>query len=116
MFRFDPIEYCVLENVGTVELRCTVDRGSLAVPTEVTINYTVGWGDLPFHCLARGQFCFKTIPDTAVEYEDYIPTQGVLTFGAEETAKFIEIGIVDNEEYEEDEQFFVIGRVYANSY
>lgn len=42
-----------------------------------------------------------------MEHEDFIPTQGVLTFGPEETSKFIEIGIVDNDEYEEDEQFFV---------
>lgn len=85
---FDPAEYCVLENVGTVELRCVLDRGSLAVSTEVVVNYT-------------------TIADTAAEYEDFIPTQGVLTFGPSESEKFIEIGIVDNEEYEDDEQFFV---------
>ncbi|KAF7629969.1 hypothetical protein Mgra_00009042 [Meloidogyne graminicola] len=85
---FDPSEYCVLENVGTVELRCVVDRGSLAVSTEVTVTYT-------------------TIADTAAEYEDFIPTQGVLIFGPTENEKFIEIGIVDNDEYEDDEQFFV---------
>nr|CAD2163668.1 unnamed protein product [Meloidogyne enterolobii] len=85
---FDPAEYCVLENVGTVELRCVLDRGSLAVSTEVTVTYT-------------------TIADTAAEYEDFIPTQGVLTFGPSESEKFIEIGIVDNDEYEDDEQFFV---------
>ncbi|CAK5044207.1 unnamed protein product [Meloidogyne enterolobii] len=72
---FDPAEYCVLENVGTVELRCVLDRGSLAVSTEVTVTYT-------------------TIADTAAEYEDFIPTQGVLTFGPSESEKFIEIGIV----------------------
>ncbi|KAL3115582.1 hypothetical protein niasHT_014259 [Heterodera trifolii] len=85
---FDPVEYCVLENVGTVELRVTVDRGSLVVPTEVSVNYA-------------------TVPDSALEHEDFVPTQGVLTFGPNESTKFIEIGIVDNDEYEDDEQFLV---------
>ena len=49
----------------------------------------------------------QTVPDTALEHEDFVPTQGVLTFGPNESTKFIEIGIVDNDEYEDDEQFFV---------
>uniref|UniRef100_A0A183BVT1 Sodium/calcium exchanger 3 n=1 Tax=Globodera pallida TaxID=36090 RepID=A0A183BVT1_GLOPA len=98
--RFDPVEYCVLENAGTVELRVTVDRGSLVVPTEVSVNYA-------------------TVPDSALEHEDFVPTQGVLTFGPNETTKFVEIGIVDNDEYEDDEQFFVkltnLGAFCANN-
>ncbi|KAI1727170.1 calx-beta domain-containing protein [Ditylenchus destructor] len=86
--RFDPTNYMCLENVGTVAVSVSVDRGSLQVATRVIVHY-------------------KTVPDTAQEHEDFIPTEGLLTFQPHESRKTIEIGIVDNDVYEDDEQFFV---------
>jgi hypothetical protein len=37
--------------------------------------------------------------------KDFIPVEGVLTFAPYETKKDIHIAIVDNEVYEDDEQF-----------
>ncbi|KAI1728051.1 sodium/calcium exchanger protein domain-containing protein [Ditylenchus destructor] len=86
--RFDPTNYMCLENVGTIAVSVSVDRGSLQVATRVIVHY-------------------KTVPDTAQEHEDFIPTEGLLTFQPHESRKTIEIGIVDNDVYEDDEQFFV---------
>ncbi|KAE9556747.1 hypothetical protein FO519_000153 [Halicephalobus sp. NKZ332] len=82
------VDYMCLENVGTIQLKVKCDRGSLQVPTKVTVHY-------------------KTYPDTAEEDKDFIPAEGHLVFKPSETEKIIEIGIVDNDVFEEDEQFFV---------
>lgn len=55
-----------LENVGSIPLTVTCDRGSLQVPTVVNVYY-------------------KTVADTAQEHEDFIPTEGVLVFQPHET-------------------------------
>lgn len=86
--RFDPTDYVCLENVGTINVRVCVDRGSLVVPTTVQCHY-------------------KTVADTASEYEDFVPAEGMLTFAPNQTERTIEVPIVDNEVYEDDEQFHV---------
>ncbi|KAI6199249.1 hypothetical protein M3Y96_00606600 [Aphelenchoides besseyi] len=86
--QFDPANYMCLENIGDIHVTVKVDRGSLQIPTVVTVDY-------------------ETVPDTAQENEDFIPTSGTLRFEANETTKTIPITIVDNEVYEEDEQFSV---------
>uniref|UniRef100_A0A915EII4 Calx-beta domain-containing protein n=1 Tax=Ditylenchus dipsaci TaxID=166011 RepID=A0A915EII4_9BILA len=85
---FEPVSYMCLENVGAIPVHVVVDRGSLQVATRVQVKY-------------------RTVADSAQEHEDFIPTQGTLTFPPTLTKKTIEIGIVDNDVYEEDEQFFV---------
>jgi len=77
-----------LENVGAMQLTVKVDRGSIHIPTIVTVGY-------------------KTIPDTANEYDDFVPVSGTLKFEPHETTKTISVSIVDNDVYEDDEQFFV---------
>uniref|UniRef100_A0A914QE82 Calx-beta domain-containing protein n=1 Tax=Panagrolaimus davidi TaxID=227884 RepID=A0A914QE82_9BILA len=86
--QFDPVNYMCLENVGTIKLTVKCDRGSIAVPTRVSVHY-------------------KTVADTAQEDDDFIPVEGDLIFKPGETTKHIEIGIIDNDVYEEDEQFHV---------
>lgn len=70
-----------LENCGQIELTVKVDRGSIHIPTVVTVNY-------------------KTIPDSAQEYDDYVPVSGSLRFEPHETTKKIAVSIVDNDVYE----------------
>jgi hypothetical protein len=50
-----------LENVGDIDLTVKVDRGSIQIPTIVMVDY-------------------KTIPDSAHEYEDFVPISGTLRF------------------------------------
>lgn len=54
-----------LENVGKVKLNISVDRGSLQVATCVIVDY-------------------KTLPDTALENEDFLPKSGQLKFNSDE--------------------------------
>jgi hypothetical protein len=70
-----------LENVGTLELSVKVDRGSISIPTVVTVDY-------------------KTIADSAQEYDDFVPVRGTLRFEPNETIKKIGVSIVDNDVYE----------------
>uniref|UniRef100_A0AC35FWV6 Calx-beta domain-containing protein n=1 Tax=Panagrolaimus sp. PS1159 TaxID=55785 RepID=A0AC35FWV6_9BILA len=86
--QFDPVNYMCLENVGTIKLTVKCDRGSIEVPTRVSVHY-------------------KTVADTAQEDDDFIPVEGDLIFKPGETIKHIEVGIIDNDVYEEDEQFHV---------
>ncbi|CAD5223211.1 unnamed protein product [Bursaphelenchus okinawaensis] len=85
---FDPANYMCLENIGEVEVKVRCDRGSFSVPTVVTVDY-------------------HTVADSAQEYDDFMPVKGTLKFEPDETIKTISIPIVDNDVYEEDEQFFV---------
>ncbi|KAI6229995.1 hypothetical protein M3Y99_01107900 [Aphelenchoides fujianensis] len=88
LVQFDPANYMCLENVGDVHVSVKVDRGSLQIPIVVLVDY-------------------KTVADSAQEHDDFIPTSGTLRFDAGETLKTIPIRIIDNEVFEEDEQFFV---------
>lgn len=44
---------------------------------------------------------------TATANVDYVETEGELVFEADQTVKFIEVTIIDDEQYEKDEQFTV---------
>uniref|UniRef100_A0A914UTE9 Calx-beta domain-containing protein n=1 Tax=Plectus sambesii TaxID=2011161 RepID=A0A914UTE9_9BILA len=86
---FDPAHYTCLENVGTMYVTVVCDRSGLT-----------------------GQDCivevdYKTVDGTANAGSDYKATMGTLTFNPFETRKNIGIEIVDNDIYEEDEQFLV---------
>lgn len=50
---------------------------------------------------------YKTVDGTANAGSDYKPLVGTLKFNPDETRKNIGIEIVDNDIYEEDEQFYV---------
>lgn len=66
MVEFDPPSYMCLENIGDIHLTVKVDRGSIHIPTYVTVDY-------------------KTIPDSAQEYDDFVPVSGTLRFEPHET-------------------------------
>lgn len=83
--QFQSASYAVLESVGT--LVCQVLR----------------LGD-PSH---RVFVEYRTRDGTAKAHEDYIPVEGRLEFDVNEVQKSIEIQIVDDTSYEEDEEFFV---------
>ncbi|CAD5233233.1 unnamed protein product [Bursaphelenchus xylophilus] len=85
---FDPVSYMCLENIGDVEVKVRVDRGSFSVPIVVLVDY-------------------YTVADTAQEFEDFMPIKGSLRFEPGETVKTLSIPIVDNDVYEDDEQFYV---------
>ncbi|GMT10142.1 hypothetical protein PFISCL1PPCAC_1439, partial [Pristionchus fissidentatus] len=86
--QFDPAHYMCLENIGDVKVRVVCDRGTTNPASTVTVHY-------------------KTVEDTAQAESDFKPVQGVLTFAEGETEKEISIAIVDNDIYEDDEQFMV---------
>ena len=52
-------------------------------------------------------FRIETIDGTAEANSDYVPMKDTLIFEPEETQKFIEIEIIDDNEWEPDEVFFV---------
>ncbi|CAJ0961744.1 unnamed protein product, partial [Mesorhabditis belari] len=85
---FDPAHYMCLESCGTVKLTVKCDRGLCDPNSTVSVAY-------------------KTVADTAQEESDFIATQGTLTFKAGVTSQQIEVAIVDNDVYEDDEQFLV---------
>ncbi|CAJ0579276.1 unnamed protein product, partial [Mesorhabditis spiculigera] len=85
---FDPAHYMCLESCGKVKLTVKCDRGLCDPNCTVSVAY-------------------KTVADTAQEESDFIPTNGTLTFKAGVDTQYIEVEIVDNDVYEEDEQFMV---------
>lgn len=85
---FDPAHYVCLENVGTIKVKVRCDRGAADPNCTVTVHY-------------------RTVADTAQEHSDFIPVEGMLTFKPGVDEQEIEIAIVDNDIYEEDEQFLV---------
>ncbi|VDL73415.1 unnamed protein product [Nippostrongylus brasiliensis] len=94
---FDPAHYMCLENVGTIKVKVKCDRGSVDENCTVTVHY-------------------RTVADTAQEHSDFVPVEGMLTFKPGVTEQEIEIAIVDNDIYEEDEQFLVrLSQVRAHS-
>ncbi|ETN82216.1 Calx-beta domain protein [Necator americanus] len=86
--RFDPAHYMCLENVGTIKVKVHCDRGAADPNCTVTVHY-------------------RTVADTAQEHSDFIPVDGMLTFTPGVEEQEIEIAIVDNDIYEDDEQFMV---------
>uniref|UniRef100_A0A7S4LQM0 Calx-beta domain-containing protein n=1 Tax=Oxyrrhis marina TaxID=2969 RepID=A0A7S4LQM0_OXYMA len=81
---FAPTTYSVLENAGTVEL--TVKR------TDATATCSV-------------QYATK---DGTADKDDYKPKTGELNFQPGETTKTITIEIIDDNQWEQDETFYVI--------
>lgn len=49
----------------------------------------------------------ETIDGTATEDQDYIPINQVITFGPGETEKLIEVEIINDNQWEPDEEFFL---------
>ncbi|XP_033127546.1 sodium/calcium exchanger 3-like [Anneissia japonica] len=82
---FSATSYSVMENAGRVKVGM-VRRGN-------TKNQVM--------------FKYETLDGTAESESDYVPQKGTLVFEPEETEKFIEIEIIDDNEWEPDETFFV---------
>lgn len=83
---FEPGHYTVMENVGTFEVGVTRMGGDLTRMTTVD---------------------FSTEDGTAEAGSDYVSTSGTLTFEAGETKKIIELSVIDDELFEEDEHFYI---------
>ena len=58
--------------------------------------------------LIGGNYCrIETIDGTAEAQKDYTPVKEILVFEKGETIKYIDIQIIDDNEWEPDEIFFV---------
>jgi len=55
----------------------------------------------------RASVAYKCRDGTARSPADYTPVEGVLEFGKGETSKTIKIAVIDDAEYEENEEFYV---------
>lgn len=83
---FDPMEYTVMENVGKVSLTLT-RLGDLA--STIVVNY-------------------ETESASAKAGSDFVAKSGQIVFGPGEAHKQIEIVIINDDEFEDDEHFFVV--------
>jgi solute carrier family 8 (sodium/calcium exchanger) len=83
---FDPGHYTVMENVGTFYVTVTRSGGSLE--STISVDYVTEDG-------------------TANEGDDYVATNGTITFYPGEQHKQIPVTIIDDEIFEEDEHFFM---------
>ncbi|KAJ8673167.1 hypothetical protein QAD02_004429, partial [Eretmocerus hayati] len=83
---FEPGHYTVMENVGTFEVGVTRVGGDLGRPCTV-------------------DFC--TEDGTAEAGSDYVSVRGTLRFEPGETRKTINLSVIDDELFEEDEHFYV---------
>ncbi|CAG7834155.1 unnamed protein product [Allacma fusca] len=83
---FDPGHYTVMENVGT--FLATVSREGGDLNLKVLVDY-------------------KTEDGTASGGNDYITAAGTLVFGPGERHKTIELEVLDDDVFEEDEHFYV---------
>ncbi|PAV62843.1 hypothetical protein WR25_08116 isoform B [Diploscapter pachys] len=88
IIEFNPAHYMCLESVGDVKLKVTCDRGGADSKSTVQVHY-------------------RTIADTAQEQSDFIPKEGTITFPPGVNEREISVEIVDNDIYEDDEQFMV---------
>ncbi|PAV71534.1 hypothetical protein WR25_14746 [Diploscapter pachys] len=88
IIEFNPAHYMCLESVGEVKLKVTCDRGGADSKSTVQVHY-------------------RTIADTAQEQSDFIPKEGTITFPPGVNEREISVEIVDNDIYEDDEQFMV---------
>ncbi|XP_054166313.1 sodium/calcium exchanger 1-like [Oppia nitens] len=89
---FNPKEYTVLENIGTFQL--TISRSG-GLESTILIDYTTEDG-------------------TAKSGSDYEAISGTLSFGPGEQHKQISVKIINDDIYEEDENFYV--RLSAGRY
>uniref|UniRef100_A0A6V7KQX4 Calx-beta domain-containing protein n=1 Tax=Bracon brevicornis TaxID=1563983 RepID=A0A6V7KQX4_9HYME len=83
---FDPGHYTVMENVGTFEVSVARAGGDLNEPCTVD---------------------FRTEDGSAEAGSDYVSARGTLHFGPGETRKTIQLSVIDDELFEEDEHFYV---------
>ncbi|XP_046597282.1 sodium/calcium exchanger 2 isoform X3 [Neodiprion virginianus] len=83
---FDPCHYTVMENVGSFEVGVTRAGGDLC--QGCTVDY----------CTEDG---------SAEAGSDYVSTSGTLIFAPGETRKTIQLSVIDDELFEEDEHFYV---------
>ena len=82
---FDPPHYTVMENVGTFEATVVREGGDLNVAVQVD---------------------FKTEDGTAFAVNDYIEKSGTLYFAPGVTEQKIELEVLDDDVFEEDEHFY----------
>ncbi|RLU20273.1 hypothetical protein DMN91_006880 [Ooceraea biroi] len=83
---FEPGHYTVMENVGTFEVGVTRIGGDLSKPCRVD------------YCTEDG---------SAEAGSDYVSAKGTLLFGPGETKRSIQLSVIDDELFEEDEYFYV---------
>lgn len=83
---FEPGHYTVMENVGTFEVGVTRLGGDLSKPCRVD------------YCTEDG---------SAEAGSDYVSAKGTLLFGPGETKRTIQLSVIDDELFEEDEYFYV---------
>ncbi|XP_068208798.1 sodium/calcium exchanger Calx-like isoform X3 [Palaemon carinicauda] len=57
----------------------------------------------------------ETIDGTATEEQDYVPINEVITFDPEETEKLVEVEIINDNQWEPDEEFFLKISLLMNS-
>ena len=82
---FDPPHYTVMENIG--KFHATVVREGGDLHTAIQVD-------------------FKTEDGTAYAVNDYIEKQGTLYFGPGQTEAEIELEVLDDDVFEEDEHFY----------
>ncbi|ODM93025.1 Sodium/calcium exchanger 2, partial [Orchesella cincta] len=83
---FDPGHYTVLENVGQFKVTVVRDGGDLNLT--VLVDY-------------------KTEDGTASGDQDYVSAAGTVTFAPGETTQTIQLEVIDDDVFEEDEHFYV---------
>lgn len=84
--RFEPAHYTVMESCGEFEI-CVVRRGDFS--GRVTVDY-------------------ETQDGSAQSGSDYIATKGTLVFTPGVVERFVKVKVIDDDVFEQDEQFFVI--------
>ena len=84
--QFDPPHYTVMESVGTFMVTITREGGDLNLP--VLVDY-------------------KTEDGTACSPDDYTGVSGTLTFGPGVTSQQVELEVMDDDIFEEDEHFYI---------
>lgn len=82
---FDPQQYAVMENCGSVRVR-VVRRGDFSC--HVSVSY-------------------RTEDGSAEAAADYVAKRGTITFTPGIDERFIDIEIIDDDVFEQDEQFYV---------
>lgn len=83
---FDPPHYTVMENIGKFFVTIVREGGDLSLP--VTVEY-------------------KTEDGSACSPDDYTGVSGTLTFGPGVTEQKVELEVMDDDVFEEDEHFYI---------
>ncbi|XP_071953755.1 sodium/calcium exchanger 3-like [Antedon mediterranea] len=109
---YNKIKNKELPNLSKDELEYGTDK---AVVEFAAVSYSVmeNAGRVKVGIVRRGNkksqviFKYETLDGTAEAKSDYVPMKGIMVFEPEETEKFLEIEIIDDNEWEPDETFFV---------